>query len=56
MASGKYEKQFAILEYIKKTIIAKGYPPTIREICDGVGLKSSASVFSYLISLEKTVI
>ena len=39
------EKQQKILDYIKEEILEKGYPPTVREICDRVGLSSPSSVF-----------
>lgn len=47
------EKEQAILEYIKSEIQAKGYPPSIREICQAVDLKSTSSVHSYLNNLEE---
>lgn len=54
MGYGKIsDKQRQILEYIKQEIINKGYPPTVRDICDAVGLKSTSSVHSHLESLEK---
>jgi len=37
-----------ILEYIKQYIQEHCYPPTIREIAEGVGLKSSASVYEHI--------
>lgn len=46
-------KQSEILEYIKKEILAKGYPPAVREICEAVNLKSTSSVHSHLETLEK---
>ena len=46
-------KQMEILEYIKREILEKGYPPTVREICEEVNLKSTSSVHSHLESLEK---
>lgn len=46
-------KQEEILEYIKEQILAKGYPPAVREICDAVHLKSTSSVHSHLETLEK---
>jgi len=46
-------KQKEILEYIKSEILKKGYPPTVREICETVGLKSTSSVHSHLETLEK---
>lgn len=54
MANGKItEKQSEILEYIKQEILAKGYPPAVREICDAVHLKSTSSVHSHLETLER---
>lgn len=46
-------KQRELLEYIKQEIINKGYPPTVREICDAVHLKSTSSVHAHLETLEK---
>ncbi len=54
MAQGKISaKQQEILEYIKETILRKGYPPAVREICEAVHLKSTSSVHSHLETLEK---
>lgn len=54
MAQGKIsDKQREILEYIKECILKKGYPPTVREICERVKLKSTSSVHSHLEQLEK---
>ena len=46
-------KQSEILEYIKKEILERGYPPAVREICEAVHLKSTSSVHSHLETLEK---
>ncbi|MDD4113677.1 MAG: transcriptional repressor LexA [Herbinix sp.] len=46
-------KQKEILEFIKTKIINKGYPPSVREICEAVRLKSTSSVHSHLETLEK---
>lgn len=54
MGSGKITpKQQEILDYIKEEILKKGYPPTVREICETVHLKSTSSVHSHLETLEK---
>ena len=54
MAKGKIsEKQNEILEFIKNQILNKGYPPSVRDICEGVGLKSTSSVHAHLETLEK---
>lgn len=53
MSSGKITaKQTEILEYIRNELLAKGYPPSVREICQAVNLKSTSSVHSHLASLE----
>ena len=46
------DKQTQILVYIRHEILAKGYPPSIREICQAVDLKSTSSVHAQLSSLE----
>ncbi len=54
MAYGKItNKQKEILEFIKAEILRKGYPPSVREICEAVSLKSTSSVHSHLETLEK---
>ncbi len=45
-------KQREILEYIKECILSKGYPPSVREICEAVHLSSTSSVHSQLNTLE----
>ena len=47
------EKQRQILEYMKKEVREKGYPPSVREICEAVGLKSTSTVHGHLARLEK---
>ncbi len=54
MGTGKItDKQREILEYMKEQILSKGYPPSVREICTAVHLKSTSSVHSHLETLEK---
>ncbi|OUP83067.1 repressor LexA [Lachnoclostridium sp. An169] len=54
MSQGKISpKQTEILEYIKLQILKKGFPPSVREICEAVDLKSTSSVHSHLETLEK---
>lgn len=54
MGQGKItEKQMQILQYMKDQILSKGYPPSVREICAAVGLKSTSSVHSHLETLEE---
>lgn len=54
MAYGKIsKKQSEILEYIKNEILNRGFPPSVREICEAVNLKSTSSVHAHLETLEK---
>ena len=54
MANGRIsDKQREILEYMKSEILNKGYPPTVRDICEAVNLRSTSSVHSHLETLEK---
>ena len=46
------EKKLQILEFIREEIEAKGYPPSVREICAAVGLKSTSTVHAHLNRLE----
>lgn len=46
-------RKMEILEYINHYVSSKGYPPTVREMCDAVGLASTSTVHTHLISLEK---
>lgn len=45
--------QAKILNYIKNEIRLKGYPPTVREICEALGIASSSTVHGHLTRLEK---
>ena len=47
------KKQEEIYEYIKDCVQKRNYPPSVRDICAKVGLKSTSSVFTYLNDLEK---
>jgi repressor LexA len=54
MSYGKISaKQTEILEFLKNTILTKGYPPSVREICEAVNLRSTSSVHAHLETLEK---
>jgi repressor LexA len=46
-------RQRRILEYIRATVAERGYPPTVREIGEAVGLTSSSSVHAQLANLER---
>ena len=41
-------KQQLILDFVNKQVEEKGYPPSVREICQAVGFKSTSTVHSYL--------
>ncbi|MCY9592174.1 transcriptional repressor LexA [Paenibacillus chitinolyticus] len=47
------QRQLAILEFIKNEVKDKGYPPSVREIGEAVGLASSSTVHGHLERLEK---
>jgi repressor LexA len=46
-------RQQRILDVIGETVRERGYPPTVREIGDAVGLTSSSSVHAQLANLER---
>jgi repressor LexA len=47
------KRQEAILDYIKEQVDLKGYPPSVREIAQAVGLASSSTVHGHLSRLEQ---
>ncbi len=47
------DNQQRILDFIKMEIQNKGYPPSVREIANAVGLKSTSTVHGHLQRLEK---
>lgn len=53
MSNDLTSKQRDILEYIESHVSQKGYPPSVREICEAVGLKSTSTVHGHLQRLEK---
>ena len=53
MNSDLSARQLEILEIIKKGITLKGYPPSVREIGEAVGLSSSSTVHNHLNVLEE---
>lgn len=52
MLDGK-DKQSQIYEFLKNYTENKGYPPSVREICEAVSLKSTSTVHGHLKRLEK---
>jgi len=53
MYSDLSSRQLAILNFIKKELQKKGYPPSVREIGEAVGLSSSSTVHGHLAHLEE---
>jgi len=53
MAGSLTTKQQMILNFLKTEIRQNGYGPTVREICDAVGLSSTSTVHAHLETLEK---
>ncbi|HEX5039440.1 MAG TPA: transcriptional repressor LexA [Candidatus Limnocylindria bacterium] len=47
------ERRQRILDCIARTVEERGYPPSVREIADAVGLASTSAVHHHLIALEK---
>jgi len=53
MVEGLTERQRQTLEYIAETVQDRGYPPSVREICDALGLASSSTVHSHMQALQR---
>lgn len=53
MRMTKEESRTKILSFIREEIQNKGYPPSVREICQAVGFKSTSSVHAHLRDLER---
>ncbi len=47
------DRQQQVLDFLTATVNERGYPPSVREICDAVGLSSPSTVHSHLSSLVK---
>ena len=53
MAVKLTKRQRQILEFIKEQIRTRGYPPSVREVGEAVGLRSSSTVHGHLMRLEE---
>ena len=53
MVEGMTERQRQTLGFIAETVTARGYPPSVREICEELGLASSSTVHSHLQALQR---
>jgi len=51
--TGLTRRQQAILDVIRDSVERRGYPPSIREICESAGLASTSSVAHQLAMLER---
>ena len=47
------DRQRAILDYLRDFVDEHGYPPTVREIGEAVGLRSPSTVHAHLAQLER---
>ena len=47
------EREQKVLDFMKQEVMEKGYPPTVREICSALGIKSTSTVHKDIANLEK---
>ena len=47
------DRRQRIVDFIARTVEERGYPPSVREIADAVGLASTSAVHHHLIALER---
>lgn len=47
------DKQKKIIDFVNREVVEKGYPPSVREICQAVGFKSTSTVHAYIKKLEE---
>ena len=50
---GLTSRQEQVLEFIRESVRANGYPPTVREICTALHLSSPSTVHAHLANLER---
>jgi repressor LexA len=53
MVEGLTDRQRQTLEFIAETVADRGYPPSVREACEALGLASSSTVHSHLQALQR---
>ncbi|MDQ3958229.1 MAG: transcriptional repressor LexA [Actinomycetota bacterium] len=53
MVEGLTDRQRQTLEFIAETVTDRGYPPSVREICEALGLASSSTVHSHMQALQR---
>ena len=47
------QRQYDIIDFIERTVNDRGYPPSVREIGQAVGLTSPSTVHSHLATLQR---
>ena len=47
------ERQHRVLQFVAETVADRGYPPSVREICDALGLASPSTAHSHLQALQR---
>jgi repressor LexA len=52
LASAKEQKKELLMKYIEQYMKEHHYSPTIRECCEGIGVRSTSSVHAYLSELR----
>lgn len=53
MVEGLTDRQRQTLQFIAETVAERGYPPSVREICEALELASSSTVHSHLQALQR---
>lgn len=53
MVEGLTDRQRQTLRFIAETVAERGYPPSVRETCEAMGLASSSTVHSHLKALQR---
>jgi repressor LexA len=53
MVEGLTDRQRQTLQFIADTVTERGYPPSVREICEALGLASSSTVHSHMQALQR---
>src|ERR687896_1582254 len=53
MVEGLTDRQRQTLQFIADTVGERGYPPSVREICEALGLASSSTVHSHMQALQR---
>ncbi len=53
MVDGLTDRQLQTLHFIAEAVAERGYPPSVREICEGMGLASSSTAHSHLKALQR---